>query len=287
MNDNQSVAVLGFGAMGGGIAQVCAQSGRNVLVLDTTEERVAAGRATVEKFLQEGVNRGKVSGEDKEEILSRIEGVTDTSDLAGVSLVIEAVAEDLRVKTSLLPEVAEIVGEQALIATNTSALPVTDLAASVPASERFAGLHFFNPAQLMPLVEVIGAEQSSEATLDGLTQFAKSIGKEPIRAKDRPGFLVNRLLMPYLNQVIEAYDDGLASAEDIDAALELGLGYPVGGIKLLDQIGLDVHLHATSAAYEQTHEPSFSPPPLLSRMVSAGYLGRKTGRGFYDWREGS
>jgi 3-hydroxybutyryl-CoA dehydrogenase len=158
---------------------------------------------------------------------------------------------------------------------------VTELAATVPRPERFGGLHFFNPAQRMKLVEVVAAEQSSEETLVTLEAFAEGLDKQPVRTKDRPGFLVNRLLMPYLNQVIQAYDDGLASAEDMDTALEMGLGYPMGGLKLLDLIGLDIHLHATSAAYEQTHDLHLSPPPLLSRMVSAGYLGRKAGRGFY------
>jgi 3-hydroxybutyryl-CoA dehydrogenase len=169
------------------------------------------------------------------------------------------------------------------MATNTSALSVTELAATVPRPERFGGLHFFNPAPLMKLVEVVAAVQTSEETLDFLESFAKEIGKEPVRTKDRPGFLVNRLLMPYLNQVVQAYDDGLATAEDMDTALERGLGYPMGGLKLLDLIGLDIHLHATSAAYEQTHDPHLAPPPLLSRMVDAGYLGRKTGRGFHDY----
>lgn len=164
---------------------------------------------------------------------------------------------------------------------------MTELAAAVPRPERFGGLHFFNPAPLMPLVEVVAAEQSSDETLEYLEAFAEGLGKQPVRTKDRPGFLVNRLLMPYLNQVVQAYDDGLASAEDMDVALENGLGYPMGGLKLLDMIGLDVHLHATSAAYEQTHSAYLSPPPLLSRMVSAGYLGRKSGRGFYSWEEPS
>jgi 3-hydroxybutyryl-CoA dehydrogenase len=158
----------------------------------------------------------------------------------------------------------------------------------VPNPSRFAGLHFFNPAPLMPLVEVVAAEQSADETLDALEAFAEGIGKQPVRTRDRPGFLVNRLLMPYLNQVARAYDEGLASAEDMDAALRLGLGYPMGGLELLDLVGLDVHVHATSAAYEQTREPSLAPPPVLGRMVHAGYLGRKTGKGFYEYgKDGS
>lgn len=287
MSDAETVAVLGFGAMGAGIAQVCAQAGHEVVVLEDSNERLEDGRRRMESDLEEGVRRGKVTEEARDEALTRVRGTTEVDELSGAGVVIEAVVEDLEVKRSLLPAVAEAVGERALIATNTSALSVTELAATVPRPERFGGLHFFNPAPRMPLVEVIAAEQSSEETLDALEAFAEGIGKQPVRTKDRPGFLVNRLLMPYLNQVIQAYDEGLASAEDLDTALEMGLGYPMGGLKLLDLIGLDVHLHATSAAYEQTRSPYFSPPPLLGRMVSAGYLGRKSGRGFYEWGEDS
>jgi 3-hydroxybutyryl-CoA dehydrogenase len=283
MSENGNVAVLGFGTMGAGIAQVCAQAGREVVVLEESEERLEDGRRRLETFLEEGVRREKVTEEERSEVLARVRGTTDVGDLAGSGVVIEAVVENLETKRTLLPAVADVVGESAIMATNTSALSVTELAATVPRPERFGGLHFFNPAPLMKLVEVVAAVQTSEETLDFLESFAKEIGKEPVRTKDRPGFLVNRLLMPYLNQVVQAYDDGLATAEDMDTALERGLGYPMGGLKLLDLIGLDIHLHATSAAYEQTHDPHLAPPPLLSRMVDAGHLGRKTGRGFHDY----
>jgi 3-hydroxybutyryl-CoA dehydrogenase len=287
MSENGTVAVLGFGTMGAGIAQVCARAGREVVVLEESEGRLEAGRRRLEAFLGEGVSRGKTTEEERDETLARVRGTTEVGDLAGSGVVIEAVVEELEVKRALLPAVAETVGEGAIFATNTSALSVTELAATVPNPSRFGGLHFFNPAPLMKLVEVVAAVQSSDETLEALEAFAAEIGKEPVRTKDRPGFLVNRLLMPYLNQVVQAYDDGLATAEDMDAAVEGGLGYPMGGLKLLDLIGLDVHLHATSAAYEQTHAPYFAPPPLLSRMVDAGYLGRKAGRGFHDYDEGN
>jgi 3-hydroxybutyryl-CoA dehydrogenase len=283
MSENGNVAVLGFGTMGAGIAQVCAQAGREVVVLEESEERLEDGRRRLETFLEEGVRREKVTEEERSEALARVRGTTEVGDLAGSGVVIEAVVENLETKRTLLLAVADVVGESAIMATNTSALSVTELAATVPRPERFGGLHFFNPAPLMKLVEVVAAVQTSEETLDFLESFAKEIGKEPVRTKDRPGFLVNRLLMPYLNQVVQAYDDGLATAEDMDTALERGLGYPMGGLKLLDLIGLDIHLHATSAAYEQTHDPHLAPPPLLSRMVDAGHLGRKTGRGFHDY----
>jgi 3-hydroxybutyryl-CoA dehydrogenase len=281
MSDIETVAVLGFGTMGAGIVQVCAQAGHDVVVLEDSDERLEAGRQRLEGDLEEGVRREKVTEEARDETLARVRGTTEAGELSGAGVVIEAVVEELEVKRELLPAVADAVGERAIMATNTSALSVTALAATVPRPERFGGLHFFNPAQRMKLVEVVAAEQSSEETLNALEAFAEGLGKQPVRTKDRPGFLVNRLLMPYLNQVIQAYDDGLASAEDMDTALEMGLGYPMGGLKLLDLIGLDIHLHATSAAYEQTHDLHFSPPPLLRRLVSAGYLGRKAGRGFY------
>ncbi len=283
MSEKDTVAVLGFGTMGAGIAQVCAQAGYQVVVLEPSTERIEDGQKRMKNYLDEGVSRGKMEEEERDRVLAQVRGVTEAGGLAGAGIVIEAAVEDLEVKRSLLPAVAEAVGDEALMATNTSALSVTELAATVPNPGRFAGLHFFNPAPLMPLVEVVAAEQSSTETLDALEAFSEDIGKQPVRTKDRPGFLVNRLLMPYLNQVVQAYDDGLASAEDIDTALRLGLGYPMGGLELLDLVGLDIHLHATSAAYEQTREPSLAPPPLLGRMVDAGYLGRKTGRGFYQY----
>lgn len=281
----RTVAVLGFGTMGAGIAQLAAQSGHRTLVLETDATRIEAGLDRVREFSASGVERGKLTPEEREAMLGRIEGVTDVAALAGAEVVIEAVIEDLKLKQDLLARVAAAVGEDAILATNTSALSVSAIAAAVPRPERCAGLHFFHPAQLMKLVEVVAAEQSDEPTLVALEAFAETLGKQTVRVKDRPGFLVNRLLMPYLNQVIQAYDAGLASAEDIDAALELGLGYPIGGLRLLDMIGLDTHLNATTAAYRDTFEPSFAPPPLLQRLVSAGHLGDKSGRGLRAGKE--
>jgi 3-hydroxybutyryl-CoA dehydrogenase len=190
------------------------------------------------------------------------------------------VVEELEPKRSLLERVGEVVGVGAIVATNTSSLSVTELAAAVARPERFAGLHFLNPAQLMPLVEVVRALQTADETVAALVEFSRRIGKEPVEVRDRPGFLVNSLLIPYLNQVIQSYDDGLAPADDLDLTVKLGLGYPMGPLELLDLIGLDVHLHASEAAYELTRRPELAPPPLLRKMVAAGYLGRKTGRGF-------
>jgi 3-hydroxybutyryl-CoA dehydrogenase len=283
VNSLQRVGVLGIGTMGAGIAQVCAQSGMSVTIVDVSEELLRSGRDRIGDFLQEGVRRGKLDAADREETLGRLRGTSEISDLDDVGLVIEAIVEDLESKRDLLGAVAQVISKDAVIATNTSALSVTAIATAVPAPERVAGLHFFNPAPLMPLVEVVEAVQTSHATLEFLEAVALRLGKDPVVTKDRPGFVVNRLLMPYLNQVVRDLDDGVAKADDLDAALELGLGYPVGPLKLLDLIGLDNHLHATQGAWDQTRDPGFVPPPLLERLVTAGHLGRKSGSGFYRY----
>ena len=279
MSDQTTVAVLGYGTMGAGIAQVCAQAGLETVVVEAAAEPLAAGQQRLEAFLAEGVRRGKVSEAEREATLGRIRRTTDLGDCAGAGVAIEAVVEDLAVKRALLGRLGDVLSADALVATNTSALSVTELARAYARPERVGGLHFFNPAPLMQLVEVVVAVDTSEETAAALSAFAERIGKQPVTTKDRPGFLVNRLLMPYLNQALQAYDDGIASARDVDLAVELGLGYPMGPLTLLDLIGLDNHEHATLAAYEQTKDPDFAPPPLLSRMVAAGRLGRKTGRG--------
>jgi 3-hydroxybutyryl-CoA dehydrogenase len=276
----ERVGVLGFGTMGAGIAQLAAASGRHVIVLETDTGRLDAGTRAVSSFLQRGIERGKVTETDKNAVLSRITGTTDLADLADVELVIEAVTEQREVKRELLARVSETLAGDAVFATNTSALSVSDLATAVTAPGRFAGLHFFNPAPLMKIVEVVQGLASDDDVLARLEEFVSSLGKQPIRVKDGPGFLVNRLLMPYLNDVIQAYDEELASAEDIDTALKLGLGYKLGPLELLDMIGLDVHNHATMSAYQTTLDPAYAPPPLLQRMVAAGLLGNKTGQGF-------
>jgi 3-hydroxybutyryl-CoA dehydrogenase len=276
----RNVAVLGLGLMGRGIAQVVARAGIPVIALETEPARVEAGLSAISAFLDEGVRRGKVTAEERTDTLGRITGTTEVADLAAADLVIEAVVENRDAKRALLASVADVVTSATVIASNTSALSVTELAAVVPSPERVAGLHFFNPAPLMPVVEVVAALQTAPAVAEALTGFVHEIGKTPIVAKDRPGFLVNRLLMPYLNDVVAELDDDLASAEDIDVALKLGLGYRMGPLELLDLIGLDTHHHATTSAYEATLDPQFAPPPLLSQMVAAGFHGRKTGRGF-------
>lgn len=274
------VAVIGFGTMGSGIAQVVAQSGREVLAVDTDAARLDAGRARVDAFLAKGIRLGKTTEQERVDTLARLDTTTELGSIAECDLVIEAVVEQRAAKDAVFQAAAAFVGTDTILVTNTSALPVTDLAAAVPEPGRFAGLHFFNPAQLMKLVEVVRALQTTDAVIEALMQFCTDIGKSPVEVKDRPGFLLNRLLMPYLNDVVQAYDDGLASAADLDLAIEHGLGHPMGPLRLLDQIGLDVHNHATASAYESTLDARFAPPPLLARMVAAGWLGDKSGRGF-------
>ncbi|MFF5988310.1 3-hydroxyacyl-CoA dehydrogenase family protein [Prauserella flavalba] len=280
MSDIHNVAVLGFGTMGAGIVQVVAASGREVTVLEADQARADAGLDRLRSFLDGGVQRGKLTESGRDAVLARVHPVTDVTALAGSDLVIEAVTERADVKRELLGRVAAVVAEDALIVTNTSALSVTDLAGAVSNPERFAGLHFFNPAPLMKVVEVVRALQSGPGVVDRLVAFVEAIGKDPVVVKDRPGFLVNHLLMPYLNDVIAEYDAELASAEDIDTAIRLGLGYKLGPLELLDLIGLDVHEHATRSAYDATLDPRFAPPPLLQQMVAAGYHGNKNGQGF-------
>lgn len=280
MSEIHNVAVLGFGTMGAGIVQVVARSGRPVTVLETDRARIDAGLAHLRSFLDGGVRRGKLTEEQRDELLTRVRPVTDVTELSGSDLVIEAVTERSDVKQELLGRVAGVVAEEALIVTNTSALSVTDLANAVSNPQRFAGLHFFNPAPLMTVVEVVRALQSDPEVVDRLVAFVEAIGKSPVVVKDRPGFLVNHLLMPYLNDVIAEYDAELATAEDIDTAVKLGLGYKLGPLELLDLIGLDVHEHATQSAYDATLDPRFAPPPLLRQMVAAGYHGNKNGQGF-------
>lgn len=276
----QRAAVLGYGTMGRGIAQILAASGREVTVYETGWDRIEAGDAAVDASLREGVRRGEVTEQERAAALGLIRGTTDTDQLSGVDLVIEAVVEEHAAKAGLLGEVAGIVAADTVLATNTSALAVTDLAAAVPGPGRFAGLHFFNPAPLTGAVEVVRALQSDPGVVTALEELCTGLGKTPVVVPDRPGFLVNRLLMPYLNDVVQAHDDGLASAEDIDTAVELGLGHRTGPMRMLDMIGLDAHHHATSSAYDQLRDPRFAPPPLLARMVAAGYLGDKAGAGF-------
>ncbi len=277
------VGVLGCGGMGSGIVQVVAEAGCPVVVREVSSTALDEGLARIDRFMAEGVRRRKVTEEQKTATRRRIRGTTEWEDLASCSVVIEAVFEDMEVKHTAMRSLSSVLAPGALVATNTSSLSVTEIAAAYARPERVVGMHFFNPAPLMKLVEVVRAVQTDEASFAEALEFVRALGKEPVRTKDSPGFLVNYLFIPYVNQTIQAFDDGLVSREDLDSALELGLGYPMGPLKLVDLIGLDVHLHASEALYQDTRERRFAPPPLLRRMVKAGRLGRKVKHGFYTY----
>lgn len=279
MTQGTRVGILGFGTMGAGIAQVAAAAGCLVTVLDTGEDALAQGRARLAGSVEKGRARGKLDDATAQAVIEGVQAVADPAALADCEIVIEAVPEIADIKAASLSQTARVVDPAAIIATNTSSMSVTALARHVSNPARFAGLHFFNPAPAMRLVEIIPGIDTSGDTVEWLRSWTSGVGKEPVVVKDQPGFLVNAVLMPYLNQAVRELDRGLASAGDIDAAVRLGLGYPKGPLELLDLIGLDTHLYATSSAFEETADTRFAPPPLLRRLVAAGRLGRKSGGG--------
>jgi 3-hydroxybutyryl-CoA dehydrogenase len=279
----KTVGVLGCGLMGAGIAQVAATAGFKTVVLEVNEAVLARGLARIDKFLEGGVAKGKMTAEAKAEILSRLSGTTLFGDLSECDLVIEAIVENVDAKRQAYAQVETVIGPECLLASNTSSLCVTELAASTKRPDRFGGLHFFNPVPLMKLVEVIRALTTSQATHEALMAFATAIGKEPVSAPDRGGFVVNRLLVPYLLDAVRCLEDGLGTVEDIDKAMMLGCGYPMGPFTLLDFVGLDTTYFIANILFDEFRETRFAPPPLLKRMVLAGHLGKKAGKGFYSY----
>lgn len=281
----ETIGVVGSGTMGAGIAQVCAQSGLNVKLLQRSEESLKKGVGRIDRFLSGSVKKGKMTEEQKKEILSRVQGTMEVKNLAGCDVFIESTYEDMELKRELFTAMDEIAKPNAVLGTTTSSLSISEIASSTRLPARVVGLHFFNPAPLMKLVEVIRGIQTSDETVQAAVDFTKQIKKEPVVCKDSPAFIVNRLLIPLLNQAVQAYDDGLASREDMDAAAELGLSYPMGPLKLADLIGLDICCNMAQGLYDGYKEPRFNPPPLMKSMVKAGLLGRKTGQGFYDYKK--
>jgi 3-hydroxybutyryl-CoA dehydrogenase len=279
----EKVGVVGCGLMGSGITQVSAGADFPTVVREVNDELLAAGMARIERFLAQGVARGKMTAEHKKEILDRIQPTTKLEDLAGADLVVEAVIEDLSVKKALFRELDEILDAEAIRCTNTSSLCVTEMAAVTKRPDRFVGLHFFNPVPLMKVVEVIPGLATDPAVTEEVKRFARRLGKTPVAAPDRPGFIVNRLLVPYLLDAIRALEEGVGTKEDIDAGMKLGCGYPMGPFELLDFVGLDTTYYIANIMFEEFREKRFAPPPLLRRMVLAGHLGRKSGKGFYDY----
>jgi 3-hydroxybutyryl-CoA dehydrogenase len=278
-----TVAVLGCGLMGSGIAQVCAAAGYKTLVMEVDQGLLDRGFARIRKMLDDGVAKGKVEASARDATLANLSGTTTFADLASSDLVIEAIVENLEAKKDAYHKLEAFVGPETIFASNTSSLCITELAAATLRPDRFVGLHFFNPVPLMKLVEVVRALTSSDATHVQAFAFAQSLGKEPITAPDRPGFIVNRLLVPYLLDAIRAYENGLGTVEDIDQGMKLGCGYPMGPFTLLDFVGLDTTYYIANIMFEEFREPMYAPPPLLKRMVAAGRLGKKSGRGFYSY----
>jgi 3-hydroxybutyryl-CoA dehydrogenase len=269
--------------MGGGIAQVCAQAGYKTIVREVEEPLLKKGLARIDKFLSDGVTRGKVTPEARDAALAKLVGTTRFDEFKECDLVIEAIVENVEEKRKAYAALDAVVGDHAIFCSNTSSLCITELAASTKRPDRFGGLHFFNPVPLMKLVEVVRGLATTDETYRAAFDFAKSLGKEPITAPDRPGFIVNRLLVPYLLDAVRAYENGLGTLEDIDKGMTLGCGYPMGPFTLLDFVGLDTTYYIANIMFEEFREPAYAPPPLLKRMVLAGRLGKKSGRGFYNY----
>lgn len=283
MDDIQRVGVLGCGLMGSGIAQVAAAAGYETFVRDVAPPILDKGKGAIEKSLARLLEKGKLPAADRDATLQRLTFTTAVADLKSCDIVIEAVTEDLELKNALWKELDELCGAGTIFASNTSSLTIAAMAAATKRPDRFVGLHFFNPVPLMQLVEVVRTVTTSEESFRRAFAFAGSLGKEPIAAKDTSGFIVNLLLVPYLLDAVRALEHGVGSVPDIDKAMQLGCGYPMGPLTLLDFVGLDTTYYIANIMFEEFREPRFAPPPLLKRMVLAGHLGRKSGRGFYDY----
>jgi 3-hydroxybutyryl-CoA dehydrogenase len=279
----KNVGVIGCGLMGSGIVQVTAQAGYSVLFVEANDELVARGLGRLRETLEGLAARGKLDARAKDETLGRIAGTPRLEDLKACDLVIEAMTENQALKNETFAKLDRICPPHALLASNTSSCNVTAMAAATKRPGQVLGMHFFNPVPLMKLVEVVRTILTDEAAVTTAMEFVRSVGKVPVQAKDATAFIVNRLLVPYLLDAIRVYEGGLASLEDIDQAMKLGCGYPMGPFTLLDLVGLDTTMYVAEVMFEEFREPRYAPPPLLKRMVMAGHLGRKTGRGFYRY----
>jgi 3-hydroxybutyryl-CoA dehydrogenase len=281
----RTVGVVGLGAMGSGIAQLAIEAGYDTIGREVELARGEAARDRIAHFLTRKVEKGQLEQSARDEAVGRLTITESLADLAGCDIVIEAAFEDLGVKHALFRELETVVGGDTILATNTSALSVTEIASVLEHPERVVGMHFFNPAPLMPLVEIVRAERTDEEVWDTAYALGEGLGKTPIRCSDTPGFVVNRILIPLLNDCVRVLDEAGITPEDLDAGMMYGAGWPMGPCTLLDLVGADVHVHASEALYEKLREPRMAPPPRLVRMLQAGKLGRKTGEGFYSYSE--
>lgn len=281
----KKVGIVGYGQMGSGIAEVCARSGYPTVLCGRDEERLNRGLQRMKNSMSRAVEAGKMTEAGMLEALARVSGTTSYGQLADCDLVIEAIVENMEVKKRLFASLEEICKPEVIFATNTSTLNVTEMAASTKQPNRFVGLHFFNPAPVMKLVEVIVTLLVKGEVVNESRSFAESLGKTPVVVKDSPGFVVNRLLVPYLLEAVRLMESGVASVEDIDQAMVLGTGHPMGPFALIDLIGIDVAYYSALSIYEESKDPKFAPPPLVKRMLLAGQLGRKTGKGFYEYKK--
>ena len=277
------VGVVGLGTMGAGIAQVCAQAGFETVGVEVTDELGAKARERIGYYLGRSVEKERIAAEERDAALARLSTTTARADLAGCDLVVEAIVEDLRAKRELVAELDGILAPDAIVATNTSALSVTEIARASARAERVVGMHFFNPAPVLPLVEVVRTELAADEPYERAYAFAAALGKEPVRCSDTPGFIVNRILIPLLNDCVRVLDEAGVSPEDLDRAMRFGAGWPIGPCALVDLIGVDIHVHASAALHAALGEDRMAPPERLVRMQAEGKLGRKTGEGFFAY----
>ena len=281
--DIKTIGIVGCGQMGSGIAEICAKAGFEVMVVEVNDKALSQGLGKIQKSLAKAVEKGKMAAEDMEAVLKRITGSLKNEDLADCDIVIEAVFEDLEIKRKLFAELDQLAKPDAILATNTSSISIAAIAMATKRGDKVIGMHFFNPVPVMQLVEYIPSVLTAQTTIDAVRWLGEKVGKTGVLAKDTPGFIVNRLLIAYLLDAIRVYENGLASREDIDNAMKLGAAHPMGPLTLSDFVGLDVIKNVADVFFEEYGEARFKAPPLLARMVTAGQLGRKSGKGFYDY----